>query len=57
MAYLLKAKKNIEEQDINEFKVKKEKVSDINDVAHIHIRAHSIDNEIISTQIVSISVE
>ena len=28
MAYLLKAKKNIEEQDITEFKVKKEKVSD-----------------------------
>lgn len=26
MAYLLKAKKNIEEQDINEFKIKKEKV-------------------------------
>lgn len=28
MAYLLKAKKNIEEQDITEFKVKKEKVRD-----------------------------
>jgi len=26
MAYLLKAKQNIEEQDINEFKIKKEKV-------------------------------
>lgn len=29
MAYLLKAKKNIEEQDIHEFKIKKEKVSQL----------------------------